>query len=206
MTSASGRFGARPSRRRAPLFFLAVALVGGCAQVLGLESWQDPVSAGGGGSTTSDAGHGGHEPVDPDNPTCADGVKNGLETDVDCGGDACPPCDNGRHCNNDADCSGHGCVAGRCETSDGGPCVAEIDPTCHDCEKNSFETDVDCGGETCLPCSVGKHCKLDGDCMSTRCRSGRCAAGASGEACRVAGDCVSARCVTGDCFTGLCCR
>ncbi len=31
---------------------------------------------------------------DPDEPTCSDGIKNGLETDVDCGGPDCPPCSN----------------------------------------------------------------------------------------------------------------
>ena len=30
-------------------------------------------------------------------PTCTDGVKNGTETDVDCGG-ACSPCADGKAC------------------------------------------------------------------------------------------------------------
>src|SRR4051812_35541842 len=28
--------------------------------------------------------------------TCRDGIKNGIETDVDCGGGTCPPCATGR--------------------------------------------------------------------------------------------------------------
>lgn len=32
------------------------------------------------------------DPVDPDPPTCSDGVQNGQETGVDCGGPACPSC------------------------------------------------------------------------------------------------------------------
>ena len=31
-------------------------------------------------------------------PTCTDGVKNGTETDIDCGGGSCPGCGARRHC------------------------------------------------------------------------------------------------------------
>ena len=30
-----------------------------------------------------------------DQETCEDGIKNGDEEDVDCGGSVCPPCDEG---------------------------------------------------------------------------------------------------------------
>jgi hypothetical protein len=39
------------------------------------------------------------------NPTCADCFKDGLETDVDCGGDDCAPCGPGKGCKDDADCA-----------------------------------------------------------------------------------------------------
>lgn len=47
-------------------------------------------------------------------PTCTDTVKNGTETDVDCGG-ACPKCAAGKMCKVDSDCvGGTKCVAGIC--------------------------------------------------------------------------------------------
>jgi streptogramin lyase len=42
-----------------------------------------------------------------------DGVKNGNETDVDCGG-MCPPCGVGKHCLANADCWDNSCAAGMC--------------------------------------------------------------------------------------------
>ena len=48
-------------------------------------------------------------------PTCADGVKNGTETDVDCGGLSCPPCAAGHVCNVILDCSSHICTSHICQ-------------------------------------------------------------------------------------------
>ena len=39
-------------------------------------------------------------------PTCTDKVKNGLETDVDCGGPTCPACPLGNKCLQHTDCAG----------------------------------------------------------------------------------------------------
>lgn len=47
-------------------------------------------------------------------PTCADGIKNGTETDVDCGGGTCPACANGKTCNVDSDCQSGFCNNGVC--------------------------------------------------------------------------------------------
>lgn len=49
---------------------------------------------------------------------CSDGIKNGAETDVDCGGPECPPCAQGQSCDLNSDC-GPGLV---CQ---GGTCVPE---------------------------------------------------------------------------------
>jgi len=76
-------------------------------------------------------------------PTCTDGVQNGQETGVDCGGPTCPACptctdgiQNGQETG--VDCGGPTCPA----------C-----PTCTDGVQNGQETGVDCGGPTCPPCS-----------------------------------------------------
>lgn len=47
--------------------------------------------------------------------TCTDGIPNGAETDVDCGGGTCPDCANGRACSVDGDCQSNNCVAGVCQ-------------------------------------------------------------------------------------------
>jgi hypothetical protein len=47
-------------------------------------------------------------------PTCSDGVKNGAETDVDCGG-LCVPCGDGLKCMNDFDCKSGVCQSGSCQ-------------------------------------------------------------------------------------------
>lgn len=46
--------------------------------------------------------------------TCSDAMANGLETDLDCGGD-CPACVNGRTCATPSDCQSGRCSAARCE-------------------------------------------------------------------------------------------
>jgi hypothetical protein len=47
-------------------------------------------------------------------PSCANGVRDGDETDVDCGGAICPACANGRACVAAQDCVGRGCTGGKC--------------------------------------------------------------------------------------------
>jgi alpha-tubulin suppressor-like RCC1 family protein len=58
-----------------------------------------------------DASHG-DVAVEAD-PWCADGVRNGSETDVDCGG-SCPKCGPGRACSQDSDCENDVCCSGTC--------------------------------------------------------------------------------------------
>src|SRR5579872_3323684 len=74
-------------------------------------------------------------PPTPPAPTCMDGVKNGMETDVDCGGPVCGPCAAGKACTAATDCTTAVCQ--------GNLCVAA---SCMDGVKNGDETDVDCGG------------------------------------------------------------
>lgn len=49
--------------------------------------------------------------------TCTDGIRNGNETGVDCGG-SCPPCATGQTCTSRADCASALCAGGVCETCD----------------------------------------------------------------------------------------
>jgi hypothetical protein len=42
-------------------------------------------------------------------PSCTDGIKNGTETDKDCGGAACPACGSGKACMQPTDCASAGC-------------------------------------------------------------------------------------------------
>ncbi len=75
--------------------------------------------------------------------SCSDGIINGDETDVDCGGRSCAPCGDGRGC-----ISGQDCVAGVCN---GGRCGVVVTPTCSDGIQNGSETGIDCGG-SCPSC------------------------------------------------------
>ena len=50
--------------------------------------------------------------------SCADGVRNGAETDTDCGGAVCAPCGGGRACLGPSDCRSGECTDGTCEGSD----------------------------------------------------------------------------------------
>ena len=76
--------------------------------------------------------------------SCTDGIQNGDETDVDCGGancPTCPTCFDGIQNGNETgvDCGGPDCLA----------CA-----TCTDGIQNGDETGVDCGGASCVPCST----------------------------------------------------
>jgi hypothetical protein len=46
--------------------------------------------------------------------SCEDKVRNGTETDVDCGGGTCGKCTDGKACAKAADCAGGGCEGGTC--------------------------------------------------------------------------------------------
>jgi hypothetical protein len=95
-------------------------------------------------------------------PTCTDEVKNGAETDVDCGGNTCDPCEDDQKC-----LAGTDCTSGVCDLT---AKTCSI-PTCTDKVKNGTETDTDCGGDTCGPCDTGKVCLASTDCISNICDS-----------------------------------
>lgn len=59
---------------------------------------------------TEDTNYDGPRPIFP---SCADGVKNGAESDVDCGGGECTPCGVGKVCTSNDDCVGL-CKSSQC--------------------------------------------------------------------------------------------
>ena len=152
----------------------------------------------------------------PPAPSCMDGVKNGDESDVDCGGATCTKCGDGKECKAGADCASAACAMGKCAT-----------PSCMDGQKNGAETDVDCGG-TCPKCDDQKKCAAAGDCKSGNCMNGACAAATcmdgiknddetdadcggprcpkcgDGKGCSGAGDCSGDSCVMGKCAQANC--
>ncbi|MEM2956603.1 MAG: LamG-like jellyroll fold domain-containing protein [Candidatus Pacearchaeota archaeon] len=78
----------------------------------------------------------------------------------------------GENCNScPADC---GCQAGYECYFQGGMYQCIYMPTCSDGIKNGFETDIDCGGPLCSPCTIGQSCLINSDCDSQLCISGIC--------------------------------
>ena len=99
-------------------------------------------------------------------PTHSDGVSNGDETDVDCGGSA-NKCDINKACLVAGDCQSGVCTGNSCQP-----------PTFTDHVKNGTETDEDCGGGGvgAPKCVNGKMCAARADCASDVCMGNLCAA------------------------------
>ena len=94
-------------------------------------------------------------------PSPTDGVKNGDETDVDCGGTKAPKCVDAKACAVRNDCANDVCNMGKCQ-----PAI------CDDAVKNGTETDVDCGGSGCPRCIDLQGCAVADDCKSGVCKDG----------------------------------
>ncbi|MFM2151870.1 MAG: hypothetical protein RL199_305, partial [Pseudomonadota bacterium] len=121
-------------------------------------------------------------------PTCWDDVKNGEETDVDCGGKTCRPC--ASSCQTEADCASGACVAGACAVTPA--CLAAADcqsgvcanklcssPAATDRVRNGTETGIDCGGPAASTprCPAKGGCSVNTDCASTETSPLVCALG-----------------------------
>ncbi len=143
-------------------------------------------------------------------PECSDMVKNGLETDIDCGGPQCAACAPGSVCVSNPDCKSQVCETGVCAA-----------PTCTDGVQNGQETYADCGGPDCLPCAAGLPCNAGLDCTSKVCLTNVCQEPACddkvtngnetdvdcggvcmkcvlGQACLIYKDCLSSNCCAAD--------
>jgi hypothetical protein len=87
---------------------------------------------------------------------CNDGVQNGSETDLDCGGSgACVRCDIGKKCNLSSDCKTGICTAGLCAPKPtGNPCSSPLE-----CASGNCVDGVCCNSacaSTCQACSAAK--------------------------------------------------
>lgn len=143
--------------------------------------------------------------------------SNNSETDVDCGGENCEACVDGKACKTNADCRSSYCQNGFCKKA-----------TCNDNVRNGFETDIDCGGYSCEGCSNGHNCFADDDCSSDYCAllnktctlatctdyvknqnetdvdcgGENCGACQEDQSCKEDEDCVSGNCRYGQCGSG----
>ncbi len=165
-------------KRSALALLVAFGAVTACAQLQGLDGYEkvdcldDCEDAGSpledsapplvvDSSTTEDAA----VDVDAGPPPCENGVKDGTESDIDCGGTCSTKCGLGKGCGQQSDCMS--------ETDGGVPilcfsntCSLEI---CRNGTKDPGETDTDCGGGACPKCVNGKACSVDSDCASGAC-------------------------------------
>jgi len=106
-------------------------------------------------------------------PTCSDGIANGDEGGVDCGGSECAPCPNDSGCSAGADCGSGVCGANVCRA-----------PTCSDAVRNQDEADTDCGGNVCGSCGTGAACAQNADCASSICTNNACQSGSCSDGVR----------------------
>jgi hypothetical protein len=158
---------------------------------------------------------------------CADLCDEDADT---CNDPAGSPCTSDGNVCTDNECNGAGQCAAVNNTD---PCPGDghcgggicIPPDCEDSIRNAAETDVDCGGDTCDPCTAGQTCLVASDCDSSVCTGGICQpalctdgvlngdesdidCGGScdgcllGEFCGAGTDCASSTCTAGACTCG----
>jgi hypothetical protein len=142
--------------------------------------------------------------------SCNDSVKNGAETDLNCGGGTCPGCADTKVCLLNADCT-----SGVCPLA---TYLCAV-PACNDTVKNGGESAVDCGGtSSCTRCAGGLSCTTGSDCSSGVCTSNVCTSGSCSDGVKngsetdvdCGGSC-STKCLDlkacsgdGDCQSGVC--
>lgn len=140
-------------------FALAAACGGGSTDGDGMGGEGGKVGSGGGdtlgsgGSTGGqsvggEGGLGGNAPVVVAPLTCSDGEQNESETDVDCGGPDCDPCDDDASCVEPTDCESGVCADGACNAPECGDRVVNGDEEC-DPGRETDDCDEDCTFTVC---------------------------------------------------------
>lgn len=123
-----------------------------CTDQLGLtREGYDAESVRDGGQVALDAG------------TCFNGVMDGEETAIDCGGGSCPGCLRDQPCRVDEDCDSQVCQLGTCRPEECGNGILD-----------GFEFATDCGGGACAGCPEGDPCEEDRHCGSRVCQEFVC--------------------------------
>ena len=89
------------------------------------------------------------------------GVQDGNETDVDCGGGRCPKCSVGKACLTTADCVVQPAVF--CVNN---VCTITNPAACSNNQRDPGETGIDCGGSCPNKCPAGQGCNSTVDCQS----------------------------------------
>jgi Cys-rich repeat protein len=124
---------------------------------------------------------------------CANGVKDGDESDVDCGGPDCLPCGVGQGCGDDSDCfSSASCVDNVCRDGTRGPCPESRDVCGGDTGGCNFDLRCTCrlrvtsaSGPAASFCAhsdidtVCSSCATDGDCVAVTGPGSACVAASS---------------------------
>ncbi|MCK5805943.1 MAG: hypothetical protein KAI66_24140 [Lentisphaeria bacterium] len=128
---------------------------------------------------------------DPWAPSCENDKIDGQESDADCGGDECAPCELGKSCEENADCKSGNCENGECKKAD----------LCGNGEPDPGET---CDGDCPTSCDDSNPCTVDlltgsaAECTAA-CAHTAITACAEGDGCCPSG-CVAA--VDADCDDG----
>ena len=124
--------------------------------------------------------------------SCYNGIKEGDESDIDCGGHYCPRCKQGKTCKVLGDCYGIPCVDGICcETACDTVCfacnlpgsVGRCEPIPKGGEDTSFGDGQDCLHAESFTCTglgtcrkmPGASCFNDSECANLECVNGACA-------------------------------
>ena len=162
---------------------------------------------------------------DPNSKTCfscKDGIKNGDESDIDCGGAKCNDCPQGKKCNVVQDCVAPNlCADGVCcNALCDGPCLAcDLANNLGKCkgvekygEDPAYGSGMSCLNSNGLACSgagacgkiLGASCVADPDCASFACGDpdangqNTCVKN-TGETCSLPVECNSNNCMNGVC-------
>ncbi|MBK9264310.1 MAG: hypothetical protein IPM54_31475 [Polyangiaceae bacterium] len=148
---------------------------------------------------------------------CDDSIRNGDESDIDCGGDRCPACIQGQKCNVIQDCGSNlFCADGIC-------CNSACDAACEACdlptsvgtcefipkygEDDNYGNGMSCLGANSLACTglggckgaLGAQCTGPTDCASAKCSAGKVCVKNTGDPCTQASECFSNSCTNNVC-------